>query len=254
MTLKPPLLAFTICALLTYPAWAAKPSNDAAAFLTLDPRTSVTASSSTFFPDLPASYNSLDTQNLLVIRHPGASPDTVVLLNSRPHGGIGVQSIGPTWSINSYAEYTLPRPIFATSLALISMAISAYTTPSGVGNEYLRDDNNTFLDAFVGYADSTKNIDYYMNIGQYLRNWNADYIGCDDGVVPACGLVQYHTYVAPPSDTGVVALYPTPSDSLYYDMQEIRLGRIPSKVTRIRLSSVAKQHICCPGVTFYGAA
>src|SRR5688572_10476282 len=139
-------LAATVVLASSFPAAAFVPSDDAAGFRRLD-----------LYGDRIGAVNVLDHRNisgypgvlnndfLLVTRTPG-SIDTVSLFNSEPYDGIYFEVSGS--ASQSYVEYAITPPQYATSLGFLANGVNIYNS-TGAFNDF----GKALMRATVTYTD-----------------------------------------------------------------------------------------------------
>ncbi|MCC6348767.1 MAG: T9SS type A sorting domain-containing protein [Candidatus Eisenbacteria bacterium] len=203
----------------------AQPSNDAAAFKTFS-----------LYADRSGAAGTTDHVNLypvslsdtayLVLHTVGSVTDTVALLNLQPNDATGMEVNGATPA--SYAEFAVIPPRLTTSVAV---SVNAYLVFAGFDQFY--DFLKPLTTVTVTYEDNSTWA-ATLNVEQHVRNFVQSNVNCGSTVIfPATSL---------PYDPLVVQLYA--SGGYYLDMQELRLPRVPKKVSKIRVEAISLDHFC----------
>lgn len=237
MTMKPMFLVLTFAALHALPAAARTPTNNAAAFRTINLYTDRTVAVGVQDHINISQYPStLNSDALLVTRTPG-SADSVALFNSEPYDGINFEvNATPT---QSYVEYAITPPQYVTSLGFLATGINIYNG-TGVFNDF----GKPLLRAIVTYADGDTSL-RLLHVGNHARDyWDTGPLTCSGGTHPL--------YTTRPTDP--LCGYIFEDGIRVYDVQERPLARPKwrKKVTGIRLEGLLLTRLCFTGVPVYG--
>jgi hypothetical protein len=228
MKIRLAVLVLAFAALHALPTAARTPTNDAAAFRTFDLYSDRAAAVATVdhlnFSSYYPSY--LISPAYMVIHTVAGVPDTIALLHLQPNDATGMEANGNTPM--SYAEYAVVPPLLATS---ISVSVNADVVFAGFGQYY--DFLKPLATITVTYEDASTWMDTLL-VGQHIRTWLSGSITCLSDL--------WYTYNTPPFDQYAVPLYA--SGGVFMDMQEVRLPRVPKKITLIRVQAIALDHFC----------
>jgi hypothetical protein len=228
MTIKPVVLMLTVAALHALPVAARTPTNDTAAFRTFDlfsDRT--TAVNVSDHVNISAYPSYLSSNPLLVTRTPGSS-DTVALFKSTPYDGIYFEANGS--HPQSYVEYAVTPPQFATSLGFLAMGVIV-CNGTGAFNDF----GKPLLRATVTYADGDTSI-RTLHVGAHVREY------FDSGL--SCNFVPIPLYTIRPSDPFSGYIYE--GGTYFYDVQEQLLpqSKRSKRAVSIRIDGVVLDHFC----------
>lgn len=221
------LVALAIAAFQSLPAAAWTPTNHTTAFRRFDLYSGrVQAIGVTDHLNLSSYPQSLENENLLVVRSPG---DTVGFFRSEPYDAINLLVHGgnPT----SLVEYAVTPPQYASSIGLLSMAFNVF---SGTGE--FSDLGKRILTVRGTYEDGDT-LMRGIHVGSHIRDWLGGTVNC-------AGTRTYYT--APPSDPFAGVIH---SDAVngYYDFQELRIppAKRGKKLVSIALNAELLSHPTC---------
>ncbi|MBI5708842.1 MAG: hypothetical protein HZC42_00815 [Candidatus Eisenbacteria bacterium] len=227
-TLATPVATALAAISLLASAAARTPTNDAAAFRTFDLYADRTAAVNVVDHVNVSGYPSyLVSNSLLVTRTPGSS-DTVALFNSEPHDGVYFEVNGS--HPQSYVEYAVTPPQFATSLGFLAMGVIVFN-----GTGAFNDFGKPLLRATVTYADGDTAI-RTLHVGNHVR----EYLDSDF----SCNFVNIPLYTTRPSDP--LSGYIYEDGTYFYDVQEQLLpqSKRSKRAVSIRIDGVVLDHFC----------
>jgi hypothetical protein len=220
-------LAVVLVLANSIPADAFVPTDDAAGFLRFDLYGDRVAAVSVLdhrnITGYPASLNS---DFLLVTRSPG-SIDTVGQFNSEPYDGIYFEVNGS--ASQSYVEYAVTPPRYATALGLLANGVNIYNS-TGAFNDF----GKPLLRATVTYTNGDTAV-RTLHVGHHIR----DYF--NSGPL-TCGAMNHPLYIARPSDPLSGHLFE--GGGYFYDVQEQSLPVEEKRVSRIRIDGILLDHFC----------
>src|SRR5262245_9301942 len=201
---------------------AAMPTNASAAFRRFDLYADRIAAVGVGDHNNISSYPAfLNSDFLLVTRSPG---DTVALFQSEPYDAI-LMGVG-TGVPDSYVEYAVSPPQYATSLGLLSMAILVFN-----GTGAFADYGKPLISVRVTFTDGDTTA-VLMYVGNQIRQWTTTQIFCT-GQNPM-------GYVVPPDDPLAGVVYSDNVNGRYYDVQELPLPAVKrsKRIQSIRVRAV----------------
>lgn len=171
--------------------------------------------------------SSLNSNSLLVTRAPG---DSVALFDSEPYDAIRLEANDTV--VDSYVDYAVTPPQYATSLGLLTMALNVFNGSGGFADygKTLFQVRTTFVD-----GDTSSS---FLRVGQQIRDWSSGQIFCT-GQNP-------FFYIVPPDDPLAAVVDADDINGRYYDAQVLPLpsSKRSKKIASIRLRAIRQDHFC----------